>query len=133
MSHIDQEKRNFERIFFPTEKLVKGLFRYEGKDGPLDTAAMIMNMSKDGMGITFARGKKLEIGKDSRMLLVEIDEPALSFMENIEVEIKWILNHESLGYMALGCQFLNLSPETEEKIHAYIEKIKSRMDSHKIP
>ena len=133
MNHIDQDKRNFERIFFPTEKLIKGLFRYEGKKGPRDTSALIMNMSKDGMGITFAKGKKLEIDKNSRMLLVKTYDPGLSFMENIEVEVKWILNHESLGYMAVGCQFLNPKPEIEKKINAYIEKIKSGMDSSVIP
>ncbi len=129
MGNIEQEKRHFERIFFPSGKLISGLFRYEGKSGHGEVTAMIMNISQDGMGITFARGKRPKIEKDSHMLLVKIEEPSLCFMENTEVEVKWILNHESLGYIAAGCQFFNLSPETEKKIHTYIKETKSSMNS----
>ena len=122
------ERRRFERIFFPSDKWISGRFSYQGENGHGEVTAMIMNMSQGGIGISFAREERPGIDKNGHMVIVKIREPALDFMEKTEVELKWILKHESLGYAA-GCQFLNLAPEKEQKIQAYLEKIKASMNS----
>ncbi|QTA78246.1 PilZ domain-containing protein [Desulfonema limicola] len=120
MNKDTHERRLFERIFFSSEDGIIGIFSLP--DPYKDTArATIMDISEDGMGITFLKKECPPFNKGERLVLKEIvNMDSISFLKDIELEIRWVLSHRSLEHIALGCRLVNLSEQAKEKLRKVI-------------
>ena len=111
MSKKDDERRLFERVFFSSEDGITGNFSlpdpYKGSAN-----ATIMDISEDGMGITFLKKECPPFNKGERLVLQEIvNMESLDFLKDIEMEIRWVLSHRSLEHIALGCRLIDMTDE----------------------
>lgn len=114
------ERRLFERIFFSSDDGIIGTFSLP--DPYMGAApATIMDISEDGMGITFLKKECPPFNKGERLVLKEINNmKSLNFLNNIEMEIRWVLSHRSLEHIALGCRLIDVSDETKAMLRKVI-------------
>ena len=120
MKKNTHERRLFERIFFSNEDGITGIFSLPA---PYQDAASatIMDISEDGMGITFLKKECPPFNKGEHLVLKKIlNMESLSFLEDIKIEIRWVLSHRSLEHIALGCRFVNISEQAKNKLRKVI-------------
>lgn len=126
MNTPGQEKRYSERIFFPPDDSFSGNFLFTS-DTSLPTEAYIMDLSLLGIGISMIKEKFPPVQQGDFVTLYSVSNAdGLSFMRNIELEIRWILNHRSLEHVALGCAFTGLEPSVKQYIVQFIKNWKYR-------
>jgi len=111
MNNEDNERRLFERVFFSSKDAIKGTFNlpdpYKGS-----AEATIMDISEDGMGVTFLKKDCPPFNNGDRIVLKGIlNMDSLDFLKDIEMEIRWVLSHRSLEHIALGCRIIDISEE----------------------
>ena len=114
------ENRRYERIFFTREQRIEGYFSMPDEDGGLKV--QVLNLSEGGLHFTQKREYKTEIKLGAPLILTGLQGPdPLKFFQNVEVEIKWILDHDYLEHVSYGCQFLDLPPEMREVIRDVVD------------
>jgi len=71
------------------------------------------------------RGSFKEISTDDRLTLREIKGTKnLDFISNVELEIKWIADHQSLKHIGVGGEFLNISEEIRQQIDQFVDTMR---------
>lgn len=121
MSTSNEERRRFKRIFFPAEEDILARLEIPSlSDAP--ATARIMDLSEEGLGISLIRDQYPAIGRGDYLVLKQIIRlEALDFLQDIRMEIKWILKHRSLDHVALGCQFDRPSQALRDKLIVFME------------
>lgn len=114
------EKRTYERIFFSREQRVEGLLSLHGDGGGLKV--IVLNLSEGGLQFIQKREHKTEIKKGDRLTLKGLVGPdPLNFMRDIELEIKWVLDHDFLAHLSYGCEFLEMPKDMQEVIRDVVD------------
>lgn len=113
-------KRRYKRVFYSAEDRMIGFFMLPDLQGQL--VAQIMNVSVGGLHFTIKRNEMLTLRIGDRLILTKIiGSSPLRIVSNIEMEIKWILDHQMMKHVGFGCEFHNLPDSIRSHITHYIE------------
>ncbi len=117
MSKIEQRKHN--RLLFSAADQVKALI--EVPDQGIATAT-VLDISESGIGISLAQNE-IFIDQGERCIMVELRGLiGIHFDFGIEIEVRWLLNHEALSLLALGCQFIDIPPPVRAALRNFVAR-----------
>jgi c-di-GMP-binding flagellar brake protein YcgR len=120
MIYEGKERRRYHRIFFSREDGISATFAFSDPQKGLLTA-QIINLSEGGLGLALSKNEKKRIGKGDHLILSRLTGiKGLEPLINVEVEIRWILENQSLEFVGLGCQFFDSPESMQEEIRTFI-------------
>jgi c-di-GMP-binding flagellar brake protein YcgR len=127
MKPPSQERRRSKRIFFSVKDRITAEFQLPPpRSEPL--TGSIMDISPDGIGITLERAVATQLNQGDHLMMTSVRNiRVLSFLQDLELEIRWLLDHRSLSHIGLGCQFIEISEETRERIRGFMETYAEQM------
>ena len=112
------ENRRHARLFFSPADKVKAQLEISGEDL---TEAMVLDISESGIGLSVRRDESSAFEQGERFVIAEIQGlSSIHFNFAIEVEVKWLLDHEFLGRMAFGCEYKNMPDIVRAKLRAFV-------------
>jgi c-di-GMP-binding flagellar brake protein YcgR len=121
MFEEQQERRRYQRTFFPIEEGIKGVFAFSDHQRGILTVSII-NISEGGLGLAINKDKKDRITKGDYVILTHITGiEGLESLINVEAEIKWILESPSLEFLSFGCEFLDIPEPMRNAIRLFID------------
>lgn len=116
MNSSQIEKRRYKRIVFNKNHEIEGMFFLSASQPDQQIQARLLNLSEGGLHFIRKRQNKGEIREGDRLTLTSVKGPApLNLRCEIEMEIRWILDHEFMEHIGYGCEFLNLSNGLRER------------------
>lgn len=118
-----KERRRYERVFFARDEAIVGSISFLNREtAPI--AAGVLNLSECGICIFFKRKLSGKVIKGDRMILHSIKgfSPELS-LQDVQMEVRWIMDHKAFENLELGCEMLDV---TEEQRSAIREIVASR-------
>ncbi|MFP4350068.1 MAG: PilZ domain-containing protein [Desulfococcaceae bacterium] len=115
------DRRRARRIFFSVKDRITAEFQLPPpRTEPV--TGNIMDISPDGIGITLERADATQLKQGDHLMLTSVRNiRVLSFLQGLEMEIRWVLDHRSLSHIGLGCQFIEITEETRERIRGFME------------
>ena len=115
-----QENRNCRRVLFPPEDDTQVHF-YAFNTGEIITAKVV-NLSEGGICIAPVREELKSIPKiGDKLVLLKIESPQkLKFLLNADLEISWVLAHDTLDQFGIGCKFERLSDTSKKQIEEFL-------------
>jgi hypothetical protein len=115
------ERRRFQRIFFSIEDGIKGIIAFsDHRRGIL--VAHIINIGEGGLGLAVSKDKKGNIAKGDQIILTHITGMQdLEFLINVDAEIKWLMEDQSLEFVVFGCKFRNIPEPMTAAIGTFID------------
>ena len=118
-----KEKRQFKRVLFSLEENVQGVLSLLwNSEEFISFTASILNLSAGGLQFVFRRDNEKAIHVGERLLLKKIKgKENLTFLSNVELEIKWVLDTQYLEHIGVGCRFENISSNMRKKISQFID------------
>jgi hypothetical protein len=117
----DKERRRYLRVFYSAEDRMIGIFVVPGKKQKI-LEAHVMNVSIGGLHFTVDRNGTIPLKIGDRLTLKKlIGNSPLRIVSDIEVEIKWILDHRSMKHVGFGCEFQELPETIHYQLSSFIE------------
>jgi c-di-GMP-binding flagellar brake protein YcgR len=112
------ENRRHARLFFsPADKVIAQL-EISGQEL---TEAMVLDISESGIGLSVKRDEEGIFEPGDRFIMAEIQGlAAIHFDFAIEVEVRWLLDHEYLGRVAFGCLFINMPKIIRSELRDFV-------------
>jgi len=111
-----EERRKYRRVFFKKEDGIVASFTFPEIQGdPLE--ADVMNLSEDGVCLTYIKNPAIKIKKDDILILSQLKglTPELEFDE-LRIEVRWIMDDTFFEHEQIGCKILNASDSLKEQI-----------------
>lgn len=118
------ERRRYPRSFFSEEERVIGSFILLN-DEPAGEKAVILNLSRGGIGFSLSKSKKMEIRKGARLLLYQIQarDSKTKIQTDLTLEIIWVLDHDYLDHVGFGCEFKNPQIEAIQNLVNFLNNV----------
>lgn len=110
------ERRKFRRIFFTKEdKIVAYIVFPENHEIPVE--AGVMNLSEEGVCLSYEKNKTFKVKKGDILNLMQIigSKPELS-VDELKIEVRWVMDADYFDHDQIGCKILNPSDELREEI-----------------
>ncbi|UCH21013.1 MAG: PilZ domain-containing protein [Deltaproteobacteria bacterium] len=115
------EKRKFKRIVFSAKDKVMGVFTFPKVSDDL-ISYKIADISAGGLRFIVFRKDDLQISTGDKFFLQEIKgKTKLDVVADIELEVKWVMDHEMFEHIMIGCEFLNISEAVQTQIDQFVE------------
>jgi len=113
-----KENRKHDRLFFsPADKVIAQL-EISGQEL---TEAMVLDISESGIGLSVKRDEEGIFEPGDRFIMAELQGLAsIHFDFAIEVEVRWLLDHEFLGRVAFGCLFINIPKIIQAELRRFV-------------
>jgi len=117
--------RRCKRIFFTEAEKMEGTAMV-AEMANQTIPVKFLNLCEGGIGFQVDRNVYQEISWD-QVILLKVQEPGLlAFLDDIKVEVKYILDYDITQQVTFGCQFVDL-PQTafmkiKEIVAARLEK-----------
>jgi len=110
------EKRKFIRVPFSSSEKINAICKCpDGNGGPV--SLHIANISEGGLGLMANKNDIASIQQNDILILDKVvGNQNLSFMMNLELEVKWVLNSEHMTNIGFGCCFLNIPESFKDRI-----------------
>jgi hypothetical protein len=84
--------------------------------------AHIINIGEGGLGLAVSKDKKGKIAKGDQVILTHITGmQGLEFLINVDAEIKWLMDDQSLEFVVFGCKFLDIPEPMAAAIGTFID------------
>jgi hypothetical protein len=116
-----KDRRRFHRLIFTMEDDITATFAFSDLQKGLLTAHII-NLSEGGLGLALSKHEVERIWKGDYLILSHIKGiKGLESLINVKLQIKWILDNQTLEFIGCGCQFFDLPQSTQEKIGMFID------------
>ncbi len=114
------DSRRFERVFFTADDKIEGVFLLsDEKDIILE--GNILNISEGGLCCIYKKDISKRVQKDERLVLDKLKgTPALDFLKDIEIEIRWNLENDFFDHFEFGCEFINMPEPAVEQIRQFV-------------
>lgn len=116
------ERRRVKRFFFDDTDSIEASVATQGHN-QTNFHARVLNLSQDGIFITVA---PLNIPPDgfnagTQLILRKITgtEPAV-YIDDIRMEVRWLLQNQHLDHVGLGCKFLQMSEDTGKQLNRFM-------------
>ncbi len=127
-NHDGSERRKFKRIVISATDEVMGAFKFTGLPDKL-VSYKIADVSAGGLRFILPRDDDLQISTHDTLFLREIKgKSQLEFVVGIELEVKWVMDHEMFAHLMIGCEFLNTSESVQKQIDQFVESELSRQN-----
>jgi len=121
MVNENVDRRTHRRAYFSISDNIVGIYIFYGKT-EIGFNAPILNLSRAGLHFTLNKNLGIFPMAEDRFGFVKIEGKAtLDFEFNIELGIKWILEHESLTHISCGCEFIHSSKPDLDLISEFID------------
>jgi len=121
MADETNEKRSFQRIFFSIEDGIKGIIAFADHQRGI-IVAHIINIGEGGLGLAVSKDKKDKIAKGDQVILTHITGmQGLESLVNVDAEIKWLMDDQSLEFVVFGCKFLDIPELIRDAIGTFID------------
>ena len=113
------DKRKYKRYIFPNdEKMLISLY-LAGNSSTIE--ARLLNVSEGGLGLAVARDEKGGVEVDSSLMIKGLENvPQLQGLIETELKIRWVLDHDPLKNLGVGCEFVNLPDSGRAEISELI-------------
>lgn len=120
MDKKDFDKRQFVRVYFPMEMIVEGVVTLPGTQQ--DSITRVLNLSQNGLCFVLDNNNARNVKVSDSVRLKELTglEP-FALSREIDVEVKWFLDHESFDHVMFGGEFTDLTVQDIESIDTLIE------------
>ena len=113
-----EERRRFKRIDFSEDEGIVGIF----ETPELSISPSIKDISKGGLKLALAKDQAVGFRRGNILILTAIKGTAnIEFDESIELEIKWMMEPDASGYVAVGCEFKEISENAREQINQFVD------------
>lgn len=114
------EKRRYRRYIFPNDEKMKVNLQLAGEGNTIQ--ARLLNVSEGGLGLAVTKEQTSGVEIDSELLINDLENiPELQGLKNVQLKVRWVLNHDPLKNLGVGCEFVNLPANGKEDIFALIE------------
>jgi len=120
-----KERRRFKRVAIPVDDGIMGFISFTRLIADESIAVKIIDLSAGGLHFFLHRSSFKEISTGDHLILREIKGTNnLEFISNIEIEVKWIADHQALKHVGLGCEFLHISDEIRQQIDQFVDTMR---------
>ena len=122
MGEVLNEKRKYRRAYFSLEESTSAdVFHVRNDSKPVHV--QLLSIGAGGISFYGNQFKLPGVKEGDRLILKDIRAPfPLGIIENIEVEVKYILDEVNSVCTAYGCQFINLPDEPNRRIEIFIDE-----------
>ena len=115
------ERRKFKRIVFSAKDEVMGAFKFSGLSDKL-VSYKIADIGVGGLRFILPRDDDLKISIGDAFVLHEIKgKTQLEFAADIELEVKWTIDHEIFQHIMIGCEFTHITEAFQKQIEQFAE------------
>jgi hypothetical protein len=108
MREKEVDLRQCERIFFTETDKVSGIAIVEEMAGQT-VPVKFLNLSAGGIGFQVERDICQKISRNQVIKLKIARTELLAFLDNIKLEVKYVLDYDIVPQVTFGCQFIDLS------------------------
>ncbi len=121
MSNAPDNRRRYRRILFTIEDKINGTFSIPGGESrPI--SVKILNLGEGGIHFVVNPKDNDKIKTGAKLILLQIEGPdPLRYLVNIDAEVKWVLNHDIMEHVGVGCEFLNISENSRLQIRSFVD------------
>ena len=120
------EKRRFKRIVFSVKDDVKGVFTFP-KITDDRVLFKIADIGAGGLRFILARDDDLKLNIGDTFFLHEIrGKNKLEFTADIQLEIKWMMDHEIFQHIMVGCEFIHIIVDFQKQLEQFAESERDR-------
>jgi c-di-GMP-binding flagellar brake protein YcgR len=121
----ERERRQFRRVAIDPDDGIMGFISSPRLLADDSIAVNIIDLSAGGLHFFLPRGSLKEICTGDHLTLREIKGTKdLDFISNVELEVKWVAEHQLLKHVGLGCKFFNISDEIRQKIDHFVDTMR---------
>jgi len=118
-----KEKRKHPRIYFTLEDGIFTALGFPEKSNESITTNML-SLSEGGVSFIFNKENVANIYPGEKIKIKKVIKPeSLSFLTDVETEVKHIVTDNELNHIVCGCQFLDLKSELKNKIQSIVESV----------
>jgi hypothetical protein len=119
MNEQTVESRQCKRIFFTETDNIEGAAIVEGMANQA-IPIKFLNMSEGGVSFQADRSMRQRISWDQVITLKVERTGLLAFLDNIEVEVKYVLDYDIVPQVTFGCQFIEIPKIVLDEIRKII-------------
>ncbi|MEX1349324.1 MAG: PilZ domain-containing protein [Desulfobacterales bacterium] len=120
-----KERRRFKRVAISVDDGIMGYISSPRSIADESIAVKIIDLSAGGLHFFLHRSSFKGISTGDHLTLKEIKGTNnLDFISNIELEVKWIADHQALKHVGLGCEFLHISDEIRQQIDQFVDTMR---------
>ena len=123
------ERRKFKRIVFSAQDEVMGAVAFPEHAGKSFTCK-IADIGAGGLRFIIAKDDAPKaLAVDSTLLLHEIKgRSPLEIVGDVELQVRWVMEHEMLDHLAFGCEFVRITEDLRAQIDRFVESELARLD-----
>ncbi len=116
MNAQGDERRKFRRVFFTKEDKIAA-YIVSPENNKLPVEAGVMNLSEEGICLSYEKSKTFKVKRGEILNLIQIigTKPELS-VDELKIEVRWIMDENYFDHDQIGCKILNPSNELREEI-----------------
>lgn len=114
------ERRKFKRIVFSARDEVMGAFTIPGRSDLVPYK--IADISVGGLRFILPRDDDLKVSIGDTFFLHQIKgRTQLEFAADIELEVKWAMDHEIFQHIMIGCEFVHMNQAVQKQMEQFAE------------
>jgi len=119
MDQSGMERRQCKRAYFTIEDGVFAVLELPGPD-KMSVSTNLLSLSEGG--VSFIAHKEMRnIEQGQQLLLVRVFEPEpLSFIHQIPIQVRHIINEDDMPHLVCGCQFTELGDDARLRIREFV-------------
>ena len=115
------ERRSFKRHVFSTQDDALGFFESPDAANGLKSYR-IADISSGGLRFFMDRKAEHLIGVGDTLVLKKImGKLKVPFTTNIELKVKWVIDHDVFRHIAIGCQFMKISEADRISVDRFVQ------------
>ena len=115
------ERRKFKRVVFSAKDEVMGVFTFPGSATDQFTYK-IADIGAGGLRFILPRDDDPRVSIGDTLFLHQIRAKTnLEFAADIELEVKWTIDHEIFQHIMIGCEFTHITEAFQKQIEQFAE------------
>ena len=115
------ERRKFKRVVFSAKDEVMGVFTFRGSAADQFTYK-IADIGAGGLRFILPRDDDPRVRIGDTLFLHQIRAKTnLEFAADIELEVKWTIDHEIFQHIMIGCEFTHITEAFQKQIEQFAE------------
>ena len=124
MADSFEEKRQFKRIYYSMEEAAMSILSPAEKHASILYPAQLVNLSEGGLGFSMERPSVSVPEQGQHLVLRDLKgKSELAFLGGTTMEVRWLLDSETVKYIGFGCQFVDLPAEDALSIRAIVASV----------
>jgi c-di-GMP-binding flagellar brake protein YcgR len=114
-----EEKRQYPRLNLQIEDGYFGNFKLANDD---TIVAPILNIGASGLKMLVPQSAEGNIKEGDRLQLTNIAGGAnITFLSDVQLDVRWIKPQDTPGYMSAGCELKDLPDDLQQQLIAFVD------------